>query len=97
MKIINKLLVIIPVIVLTILSVYFVLEYYNVGKYDNFILVTKDLPDNKEEVYEEKITSLKKEYNNDDVVGTIQINDTDFNTAIMQGKDKNIIKMQIDN
>ncbi len=87
MKIINKLLVIIPVIVLTVLSVYFVLEYYNVGKYDNFILVTKDLPDNKEEVYEEKITSLKKEYNNDDVVGTIQINDTDFNTAIMQGKD----------
>jgi len=37
--------------------------------------------------YEEKINSLKEEYKNDDVVGILEINNTDYIVPIMQGDD----------
>ena len=37
--------------------------------------------------YEEIMNNLKVEYNNDDVVGILEINNTDYIVPIMQGKD----------
>ena len=84
----KKLIVIIPVILLISLSVYIGIIYFNIGKYDEYY-INNTIPVMKEE-YIEQITSLKEKYNNKDVVGTISIDNTDFNTVVMQGND-NII------
>ncbi len=85
MKIIKKLIVIIPVFILCLISLYIAHTYFNIKKYDNYYL-NDSIPTSKE-VYEEKISSLKNEYNNNDVVATIAIENTDFNTVVMQGED----------
>lgn len=57
---------------------------------DNFILTEtiNEIEENKEEVvYKEEITSLQEQYNNEDVVGTIEILNTDYKVPIVQGKD----------
>lgn len=57
---------------------------------DNFILTEtiNEIEEPQEEfVYKEEITSLKEQYNNDDVVGTIEILNTDYKVPIVQGKD----------
>ena len=81
----KKLIVIIPVILLIRLSVYIGITYFNIGKYDEYY-INNTIPVMKEE-YIEQITSLKEKYNNKDVVGTISIDNTDFNTVVMQGND----------
>lgn len=81
----KKLIVIIPVILLISLSVYIGIIYFNIGKYDEYY-INNTIPVMKEE-YIEQITSLKEKYNNEDVVGTIAIENTDFNTVVMQGND----------
>ncbi len=81
----KKLIVIIPVILLISLSVYIGIIYFNIGKYDEYY-INNTIPVMKEE-YIEQITSLKEKYNNKDVVGTISIDNTDFNTVVMQGND----------
>lgn len=81
----KKLIVIIPVILLISLSVYIGITYFNIGKYDEYY-INNTIPVMKEE-YIEQITSLKEKYNNKDVVGTISIDNTDFNTVVMQGND----------
>lgn len=78
----KKLIVIIPVILLISLSVYIGIIYFNIGKYDEYY-INNTIPVMKEE-YIEQITSLKEKYNNKDVVGTISIDNTDFNTVVMQ-------------
>ncbi|MGN1379293.1 MAG: class B sortase [Bacilli bacterium] len=87
MKKIKNIIIIILTSMLLFLSIYFLMEYYNIDKYDKFILNENEVPVLKEEIYENQITSLKEKYNNDDIVGTISINDTDFNTVVLQGKD----------
>lgn len=81
----KKLIVIIPVILLISLSVYIGIIYFNIGKYDEYY-INNTIPVMKEE-YIEQITSLKEKYNNKDVVGTISIDNTEFNTVVMQGND----------
>lgn len=81
----KKLIVIIPVILLISLSVYIGITYFNIGKYDEYY-INNTIPVMKEE-YIEQITPLKEKYNNKDVVGTIAIENTDFNTVVMQGND----------
>lgn len=81
----KKLIVIIPVILLISLSVYIGIIYFNIGKYDEYY-INNTIPVMKEK-YIEQITSLKEKYNNKDVVGTISIDNTDFNTVVMQGND----------
>lgn len=81
----KKLIVIIPVILLISLSVYIGITYFNIRKYDEYY-INNTIPVMKEE-YIEQITSLKEKYNNKDVVGTISIDNTDFNTVVMQGND----------
>lgn len=87
MKKIKNIIIIILTSMLLFVSIYFLMEYYNIDKYDKFILNENEVPVLKEEIYENQITSLKEKYNNDDIVGTISINDTDFNTVVLQGKD----------
>ncbi len=81
----KKLITYIVCLILIILSIYIGFTYFNVDKYDEYY-ITNDVPILKH-VYNEQITSLKEKYENDDVVGTIAIENTDFNTVIMQGSD----------
>lgn len=87
MKKIKNIIIIILTSMLLFLSIYFLKEYYNIDKYDKFILNENEVPVLKEEIYENQITSLKEKYNNNDIVGTISISGTDFNTVVLQGKD----------
>ena len=84
---VKNIIIIILCSILVLLSIYFLLDYYNIDKYDKFILNENEVPVLKEEIYEQQISFLKEKYNNDDIVGTISISDTDFNTIVLQGKD----------
>jgi len=81
----NKKIIISILLMLIIITGYMAFTYYNVNTYNKFYIESK--PTVKEEIYEEKITELREKYKNDDVVGTISIENTDFYTAIVQGKD----------
>ncbi|MBQ4584485.1 MAG: class B sortase [Bacilli bacterium] len=54
---------------------------------DNYLLKTNDGDKENIKVYKEEITSLKEEYNNDEVVGTLEILNTDYKVPIMQAED----------
>lgn len=81
----NKILIIICSICLAIL-ILFNLFSSNSSKQYNLDIEQNDNVNNPVN-YEEIINNLKIEYNNDDVVGILEINNTDYIVPIMQGKD----------
>ena len=73
-----------------ILGILFVLM--EVTKYDDVIKITNDVEfavkENNITVFEE-IENLRKKYNNNDIVGQIEILNTDFKEPLLQSKDNN--------
>jgi len=65
---------------------FFMLFGCNINSYKNSNLILSDALI-KENSYEEKITALKKEYQNPDVMGIVSIENTDFRVPVMQGED----------
>lgn len=79
---------------LSFLTLLFIIELNKYEKMnvfnDNFVLsetINYEEKDDIQEVYQEEITKLKEEYNNDDVVGTLEILNTDYKVPVVQGKD----------
>lgn len=72
------------------LGILFVLM--EVTKYDDVIKITNDVEfavkENNITVFEE-IENLRKKYNNNDIVGQIEILNTDFKEPLLQSKDNN--------
>ena len=73
-----------------ILGILFVLM--EVTKYDDVIKITNDVEfavkENNITVFEE-IENLRKKYNNNDIVGQIEVLNTDFKEPLLQSKDNN--------
>ena len=69
---------------------YLVYKHSIESAFDKFVLndqlAIADKENPKEE-YHEQITALKAEYQNDDVVGTLEIPNTDFKVPVVQGTD----------
>ena len=79
---------------LSFLTLLFIIELNRYEKMnvfnDNFVLsetINYEEKENIQEVYQEEITKLREEYNNDDVVGTLEILNTDYKVPVVQGKD----------
>ena len=77
---------------LTLLGLIQLNNYEKLNEFNhNFVLETmKEETEKIEEIsntYQEEITSLQQEYNNQDVVGTLEILNTDYKVPIVQGTD----------
>lgn len=77
---------------LILLSIIELNRYEELNVFNNTYILNNDISleilDEKEEiVYEEEITKLKELYNNQDVVGTFEILNTDYKVPVVQGKD----------
>jgi len=72
----------IPILVLTTVFIY---KNNKEKEFDKFLLVDEK----KEESikYQEQITKLQQEYNNEDIVGTLEIINTDYKVPVVQGDD----------
>lgn len=87
--------IIILVIILSIVSLFGFIIYKKSqeASFNKFILnenaevVNKD--ENLNRVYKEEITDLQNEYKNTDIVGTLEIENTDYKVPIVQGSDNN--------
>ena len=79
----KKIVLLISVIILTIIA-FFGYRYYEKLKIEKFVLPETEVDDL---IYEEPITNLQAEYQNDDIKGVLYIENTDFSTPVVQGKD----------
>ena len=80
----NKIILVICCICLTIILLF---NFINNREYKQYSLdIEQNDNVNNPIDYEEIIGSLRIEYNNDDVVGILEINNTDYIVPIMQGK-----------
>ena len=81
--------IIILLILVLCVSGYFIYKDHKNKEFNNFLLVN-DVEQEKKEVsikYKEQITDLQKEYNNEDIVGTLEISGTDYKVPVVQGTD----------
>ena len=82
-----------------LLGIIFVL--CEITKYDEIIKIENDYVFGNEieviETYKEEIEKLRKENNNDDIVGTIEILNTDFKAPILQGRDNDYYLRRLPN
>lgn len=87
--------------ILSFITLLFIIEYnkyQELNVFNNNFLLTETIKEelevetemetqNNKEIYKEEITSLKKEYQNDDVVATLEILNTDYKVPVVQGVD----------
>lgn len=82
-----------------LLGIIFVL--CEITKYDEIIKIENDYVFGNEieviETYKEEIEKLRKENNNDDIVGTIEILNTGFKAPILQGRDNDYYLRRLPN
>lgn len=84
MKYIKYIVCVLVIIVLGI-GIYFIRQKQINAFLDNFVLEKQET--NEEEPYQEEITNLKEEYNNEDVVGTLEILNTTYKVPVVQTTD----------
>ena len=78
------------VIILILISSLSIIIYKNKNKNDFKKFMIVDNINNQKETknnYQEEITKLQEEYNNKDIVGTLEIEGTDYKVPIVQGTD----------
>jgi len=81
--------------ILSFLTLLFLIEYNKYEKlniFNNNFVLTQTInqtidKENKIEVYQDEVTKLKSEYKNDDVVGTLEILNTNYKVPVVQGID----------
>lgn len=86
----NKIALLIITLFILIITPIIYLQYTKINKYTidkDKIKEEETFKENDIVNYEEIINNLKKEYNNNDVVGILEINNTDYTVPIMQGED----------
>lgn len=80
----RKILIIIFILILILCIYLFVYKHSNKKEY----YISLDINQIDEKInYEEIINNLKEEYNNDDIKGILEIDNTDYIVPIVQGKD----------
>ena len=72
----------IPILVLTTVFIY---KNNKEKEFDKFLLVDEKTEESIK--YQEQITKLQQEYNNEDIVGTLEIINTDYKVPVVQGDD----------
>lgn len=76
---------------ITLLSLIEFNKYENLNSFNNnFVLIDKKEKNDEKielETYKEEITKLREEYRNNDVVGTLEILNTDYKVPVVQGVD----------
>ena len=75
---------------ITLLSIIELNRYEELNAFNDKFILTETIKEEKFEeeiVYQEEITKLKEEYNNNDVVGTFEILNTDYKVPLVQTKD----------
>lgn len=85
----NKKIVLLVVTILLIsISGIIIYKKSQESSFKKFLLVDEvnDIED-KKEVYQEEITDLQNTYNNTDIVGTLEIENTDYKVPVVQGND----------
>lgn len=86
----NKTALLIITLFILIITPIIYLQYTKINKYTidkDKIKEEETFKENDIVNYEEIINNLKKEYNNNDVVGILEINNTEYIVPIMQGED----------
>lgn len=71
-------------------------KYDEIPKVENDFVFGNEIVEVKE-TYEEEIEKLRKDNNNDDIVGTIEILNTDFKVPILQGRDNDYYLRRLPN
>ena len=83
----NIVIISIYIIFISVFGIGFI-KYHQMVNIDKYILKSSIVfNDIDEEKYEEQITSLQEEYNNTDIVGTLEIENTDYKVPIVQSTD----------
>lgn len=75
---------------ITLLSIIELNRYEKLNAFNDKFILTETIKEEKFEeeiVYQEEITKLKEEYNNNDVVGTLEILNTNYKVPLVQTKD----------
>ncbi len=96
----QKKIILIVVFLLIISSIGLIIYKHNKEKeFKEFILVDDviDPNDNQKYNYQENITSLQEEYNNPDIVGTLEIVGTDYKVPVVQGNDNSFYLKHLPN
>jgi len=87
--------ILIPLLVLTTLFIY---KKNKEKDFDKFLLVEEVNKEESGEVkYQEQISSLQKEYNNEDIVGILEIENTNYKVPIVQGNDNSFYLKHLPN
>ena len=89
MKRYNKIIVIIFILLIISLGGFLIYKNKQEREFKKFILNNTIVVVNEKEenIYREEITNLQDEYNNTDIVGTLEIENTDYKVPIVQGND----------
>ena len=86
---------------LTLLSLILMNRYETLNAFNNnYVLEINDSTTESEEVpiiKENEVEKLQKEYNNEDVVGTLEILNTDYKVPVVQGSDNNYYLRRLPN
>ena len=86
---------------LTLLSLILMNRYETLNAFNNnYVLEVNDSTTESEEVpiiKENEVEKLQKEYNNEDVVGTLEILNTDYKVPVVQGSDNNYYLRRLPN
>lgn len=85
---------------LTLLSLILMNRYETLNAFNNYVLEVNDFTIESEKVSitkENEVEKLQKEYNNEDVVGTLEILNTDYKVPVVQGSDNNYYLRRLPN
>ncbi len=84
----------------TLLSLILMNWYETLNAFNNYVLEVNDSTIESEKVSitkENEVEKLQKEYNNEDVVGTLEILNTDYKVPVVQGSDNNYYLRRLPN
>lgn len=86
---------------LTLLSLILLNRYETLNAFNNNYVLESSNTNIKESevstIEENEVEKLQKEYNNEDVVGTLEIVDTDYKVPVVQGSDNNYYLRRLPN
>jgi sortase B len=84
----KRVIIIICLVIIFLLLSLFIYHQKVESSFDKFILKDELVENvNTNDIYEENITKLQEEYQNKDIVGTLEILDTEFKVPILQSND----------
>ena len=97
-KLKNKKIILILITIVSFIALVFFLNRMRVqSEFNKFILNDEIVEVDEEDKYQEQITKLQEEYQNQDIVGILELENTDFKVPIVQGDDNNFYLKHLPN